>query len=92
MKVLVRNNTESSEILQDSEFIDVALEQISTVSLSLKDATESEQILNGMADMLELMQDVLMKHNINPTFAIQHAASLREELGSFKDKKVINKE
>lgn len=92
-KKLVRNSsTEEVEILDDSEFISTALEQISTQALALKDIKESEDLLGGMAEILELMQEVLMKNNIKPIDAVQYAANLRAEHGSFNEKKAVSTE
>lgn len=92
-KTLVRNNSvQDTEVLDDSEFITVALEQISTQALALKDTTQSEDLLVGMANILELMQEVLTKNNIKPIDAVQYAANLRAEFGSFCDKKFISTE
>lgn len=92
MKTLVRNNTESTEILSDSEFISTALEQISTEALNLKDVNATDELLDGFSDMLELMQEVLLKNNINPVKAFEHAMSRRKEEGTFQDKKAVNKD
>lgn len=90
IKTLVRNNSEQeADVLEDSEFITVALVQISTQALALKDTTQSEDLLVGMANILELMQEVLVKNNITPIDVVQYAANLRAEHGSFSDKKYI---
>lgn len=92
IKILVRNNsTEESEILSDTEFMSTALDQMSSTAISLKDCNEADILLNGMADIIELMQEVLMKHNIAPTYALQKAYELREQNGSFQDKKAVIK-
>ena len=91
MKVLVRNNsTESTEILDNSEFISVALDQIGSIAQNLKSVDESEKLLDGLADILELAQEILSKNNINPINVIHHASNLRNEFGSFTDKKAIS--
>lgn len=90
MKVLVRNNTEVNDVLDDSEFINVALDQISAVALELKGVDEAERVLNGFSIVLELMQEVLIKKNINPINAVQHAEAMRQEHGTFSDKKFIS--
>lgn len=89
MKVLVRNNTEVANVLEDSDFINVAFDQISAVALELKNVDESERVLNGFAIVLELMKEVLIKKNINPVDAVQHAEAMRKEHGTFSDKKYI---
>lgn len=93
-KVLVRggNAPDNAEVLSDSQFISTALEQMASTAISLKDSTESEVLLRGMADIMELMQEVLMKNNIVPTFALEKALELREQEGSFQDKKAVTKE
>lgn len=92
-KVLVRNNsTDEVQVLDDSEFIDVALTQMSEAALSVKGCTQSEELLNGLAVVLELMQEVLAKNNINPINVVTHATNLRNEFGSFSDKKATTKE
>ena len=94
MKNLVRGNEapESAEVLSDSEFITVALDQISTTAQSIKNTTQSEEVLNGFADILELMQEVLMKHKMSPIVALQHVSAIRQERGSFSEKKAVTKE
>lgn len=90
MKVLVRNKVEVSETLSDSEFINSAFNQISAVALELKSVDEAERVLNGFSIVLELMQEVLIKKNINPINAVQHAEAMRQEHGTFSDKKFIS--
>lgn len=92
MKVLVRNKVEVSETLSDSEFINSAFDQISAVALELKNVDEAERVLNGFAIILELMQEVLIKQNIPPITAVQHAQTMREEYGTFSEKKFISTE
>lgn len=93
-KVLVRggNAPDNAEVLSDSQFISTALEQMASTAISLKDSTEAEVLLRGMADIMELMQEVLMKNNIAPTIALEKALELREQEGSFQDKKAVTKE
>lgn len=93
-KVLVRggNAPDNAEVLSDSQFISTALDQMASTAISLKDSNESEVLLRGMADIMELMQEVLMKNNIAPTFALEKALELREQEGSFQDKKAVTKE
>lgn len=89
MKVLVRNNTEVENVLDDSDFINVAFDQMSTVVLELKNIDEAERVLNGFAIVLELMKEVLIKKNMNPGDVVKHAEAERKEHGSFSDKKYI---
>lgn len=93
MKQLIRNNTnEESEILDDAEFLSTALEQISTTALNLKEVDATDKLLDGFSDILELLNEVLLKNNINPKNAFIHAENLRQEKGTFHDKKAINKD
>lgn len=94
MTKLVRGNEapDTSVVLSDSEFISVALDQIGSTAQSIKDASENEEVLNGFADILELMQEVLMKHKMSPLVALQHVSAIRQERGSFSEKKAVTKE
>lgn len=95
MKKLVRNNVENAdnvEILNDTEFLSTALEQISTTALNLKEVDATDKLLDGFSDILELLSEVLLKNNINPKNAFIHAENLRQEKGTFHDKKAINKD
>lgn len=91
MKTLLRNNnaTSESEVLSDSEFTKVALENIAAKALKLANSTnnESKDLLDTFSDILELSNAVLLKENINPLNLMTHAQEMRSELGTFMDKK-----
>lgn len=93
-KVLVRvNNIESeSEVLSTSEFMDLALEQIASTALSVKDSDESEPVLTAMSDILELMCGYLMCKNISPDFLFEYATQLRNTQGTFEKKVAVKKD
>lgn len=85
----VPNNSES---LNTSEFINVALEQISSTALSVKGSDEAEPVLNAMSDILELMCEFLVAKNIQPDFLFDHASELRNTKGTFDKKVAVPKE
>lgn len=93
-KQLVRGNNvpQDSETLSTSEFMNVALEQISSTALSVKGSTEAEPVLNAMSDILELMCEYLKAKNIQPDSLFEHAAELRNTQGAFDKKVAVPKE
>lgn len=93
-KVLVRgvNAPDNAEVLSDSEFIDVCYNTMIDVALSLKDCTETGEVLDALSDILELSNAVLQKENISAANLFAHAAERRSQEGTFMDKKAVNKE
>lgn len=91
-KILVRGSSAppDSEIISSDEFITIAFEQISTISNGLSISTESDKLLEGMSDILELMKSILITKNIKPTELFTVAQQLSLSNGTFSDKKVIN--
>lgn len=93
MKTLVRSSVDTNvEVLNDTEFLSTALDQISSTAQQLKEADATDKLLDGFSDILELLSEVLIKNNINPKNAFIHAENLRQEKGTFQDKKAINKD
>ncbi len=93
-KQLVRGNEvpANSETLSTSEFMDVALEQIASTALSVKDSDEAEPVLNAMSDILELMNQYLVAKNIQPDYLFEHAVELRNTKGTFEKKVAVPKD
>ena len=93
-KILVRGNDipQNSETLSTSEFMNVALEQISSTALAVKDSDEAEPVLNAMSDILELMFHYLKAKNIDPDFLFTHAVELRNTKGTFDQKVAVLKD
>jgi predicted house-cleaning noncanonical NTP pyrophosphatase (MazG superfamily) len=92
-KTLVRNNTqENTETVASNEFIEIAYNQISDISLSLNKDSETDDVLEGMSDMLELMKAVLKSLNIKPEHLFNTAHKLSTEEGTFSDMKAVPKE
>ncbi|QOI71581.1 hypothetical protein pEaSNUABM47_00097 [Erwinia phage pEa_SNUABM_47] len=93
-KKLIRGGEvpQSAEVLSTSEFMDVALEQISSTALSVKGSNEAEPVLTAMSDILDLMCSFLKAKNIEPTALFEHAEVLRETEGTFEKKVAVTKE
>lgn len=93
-KILVRGSEvpQNSEELSTSEFMNVALEQISSTALSVQNSDESEPVLNAMSDILELMCEFLKAKNIAPDFLFEHAEELRKTQGAFNTKVAVLKD
>lgn len=92
-KTLVRNNTqENTEKVGSDAFIATAFDQISEISLSLSKDSETDDVLEGMSDMLELMKAVLNTMNIKPEHLFNTAYKLNSEEGSFSEMKAVPKE
>ncbi|SOK58899.1 hypothetical protein [Yersinia phage fHe-Yen9-03] len=82
----------NSEVLSTSEFITVALDQISSTALAVKGSDEAEPVLTAMSDILELMCSLLKAKNIAPEFLFEHAEVLRNTEGTFEPKVAVTKE
>lgn len=93
-KLLVRGVTAPSdaEVLSSSEFETLAFDQISDICLGLSFSKDSEEVLEGMSDVLELMKAILEVKNIAPMNLFTTAERLRTEEGTFADKKAVNQE
>jgi predicted house-cleaning noncanonical NTP pyrophosphatase (MazG superfamily) len=93
-KSLIRDNVipENSEALSTSEFMSVALEQIASSALSVKDADEAEPVLDAMSDILELMCEYLKAKNIHPESLFEHAEEVRNIKGTFQKKVAVSKD
>ncbi|AZU98070.1 hypothetical protein SEPL_299 [Salmonella phage SE_PL] len=93
-KLLVRgvNAPQDAEVVSTEEFITLAFDQISAISLDLSFSKESGEVLEGMSDMLELMKAILIAKNINPINLFVTAEKLRSEEGTFSDKKAVQQE
>lgn len=93
-KLLVRGVTAPSnaEVVSTSEFETLAFDQISQISLDLSFSKDAEEILEGMSDMLELMKAILEAKNIAALNLFTTAEKLRQEEGTFSDKKAVIQE
>jgi hypothetical protein len=93
-KTLVRGNDvpNNSESISTSEFMSVALEQISSTALSIKDADEAEPVLDAMADILDLVCQFLVAKNIDSDYLFEHAIELRNTKGAFNTKVAVLKD
>lgn len=88
-KTLIRGDEtpqENYEEITSFEFMNLALEQIASTSLSIKDMDAADPILDAMSDMLELMGEYLKVKNIEPSYFFEHAAQLRNTKGAFNKK------
>lgn len=94
--VLFRNEEAPADavVLSDSEFIQAALERISIEAdyLRTEGISDASEVLDSFAVMLELMQEVVMKNKMSPLVAMEHISTVRQEKGSFSDKKAVTKE
>lgn len=90
-KTLVRGFSapHNAEILSTSEFETTAFDQISNISLNLSFSESTDEILEGMSDILELMKTILESKNIQTLHLFSTAENLRKEYGSFSDKKAV---
>lgn len=93
-KTLVRGLTApaDAEVVSTSEFETLAFDQISDISQNLVWSKDAEEILEGMSDMLELMKAILEAKNIAGLNLFTTAERLRQEEGTFSDKKAVNQE
>lgn len=93
-KQLIRGTEvpQNAEILSSSEFMKLSLDQIASTALSVKDANETEPVLNAMSDILDLMCTYLITKNIDPTALFEHAVEVRKTQGSFEKKAAVTKE
>lgn len=93
-KQLIRGNDvpQDSEEISTSEFMNVALEQISSTALSVKGSTEAEPVLNAMSDILELMCEFLRAKNIAPDSLFEHVEEIRKTQGAFNKKVAVPKD
>lgn len=93
-KHLVRGLTAPSdaEVLSTAEFETLAFDQISEISTNLSFSKDAEEILEGMSDMLELMKAILEAKNIAALNLFTTAEKLRQEEGTFSDKKAVSQE
>lgn len=93
-KTLVRGLTapDNAVILSSKEFIGSAFEQMSEISLSLNESTETDEILAGMSDILELAKTILLTMNIKPSHLYDMVEKLSSEEGTFSEMKAVPKE
>lgn len=93
-KILVRGVTapEDAEVLSDTDFITACYDTMQERVSVLKNQTESAHILDALSDILELSNAILQKENISAANLFAHAATRRNEEGTFMDKKAVNKE
>ena len=93
-KLLVRGLTAptDAEVVSTSEFETLAFDQISDISQNLVWSKDAEEILEGMSDMLELMKAILEAKNIAALNLFTTAEKLRQEEGTFADKKSVQQE
>lgn len=93
-KTLVRGLTApaDAEVVSTSEFETLAFDQIAEISTNLSWSKDAEEILEGMSDMLELMKAILEAKNIAGLNLFTTAERLRQEEGTFSDKKAVNQE
>ncbi|AMM43670.1 hypothetical protein FDG95_gp105 [Pectobacterium phage vB_PcaM_CBB] len=93
-KILIRGNDvpQNSEEISTSEFMNVALEQISSTALSVQGSDEAEPVLTAMSDILELMCEYLKAKNIAPDSLFEHAEELRNTQGAFNKKVAVPKD
>lgn len=86
--MLERENVSSNkEVLTDSEIIELVPSTIVEICNGLKDKISEEEIIESLADVLDLMQLYSIKRNVDPTLIVQVAQKLHAEKGSFKHKK-----
>lgn len=93
-KTLIRGNDvpADSETLSTSEFLEVALEQISNTAQSIKGSVDAEPILEGMSDILELMCEYLKAKNIQPEYLFEYVNEIRNTKGTFAQKVAVLKD
>ncbi|WNA15794.1 hypothetical protein XaC1_151 [Xanthomonas phage XaC1] len=87
--MLLRDKVQSkSTELSGTEFSEKVLEQISSTVLNLNNRTESSEVLDDLSDVLELLNCYMSTQNIKPSIVLEHASSLRNELGSYSKKRL----
>lgn len=94
MNRLVRNleAPEDAVVLNGTEALAASIDTIILTAGELRDATESDVVLDKLSDIMEMIQVQLGAQNVDPVKFFEHASNRRAELGTFQDKKSVQQE
>lgn len=86
--MLERENVSSNkEELTDTQILEEIPSTISTIISEIDNKETSEEFIESIADVLELLNMFCQKKNINPVLAVHVAEKALQEKGTFKYKK-----
>lgn len=91
---LIRDNVHETDSIELSgiEFKDAVLDNISCTVNVIKTRQQTEDIINDVSDILELINVYLSTENIKAHDVLEKANQLRNELGSYNKKLSIKSE
>lgn len=83
---------DNSTVLKGKEFNNAVLDTISSTAQQIKERTQTQDIINDCADILELINAYLNSENIKTDFVFNELTNLRNSLGTYSKKLSINKD